>query len=176
LEYLIDAIALLAATNKHYRLLIIGRPKGCSAYWGEIQQQMTRSGVRQNIIERIEFVPDDETEIYFKAGDVLVLPYTHIFQSGVLFLGYNFGLPVVASDVGSLKRTSWRDDWIHVSTKDPKDLARALEDYFTSDIYLNLNAQRGDQRLAGERYSGRRWGTITRNVYTKLLEGWLQTS
>ena len=32
-----------------------------------------------------------------------MLPYTHIFQSGVLFLGYSFGLPVIASDVGSLR-------------------------------------------------------------------------
>jgi D-inositol-3-phosphate glycosyltransferase len=178
LEYLIDAIALLAATNKHYRLLIIGRPKGCSAYWGEIQQQMTRSGVRQNIIERIEFVPDDETEIYFKAGDVLVLPYTHIFQSGVLFLGYNFGLPVVASDVGSLKEDILEGQTGFVCRpKDPKDLARALEDYFTSDIYLNLERRREEIRdFAGERYSWTTVGTITRNVYTKLLEGWLQTS
>ena len=50
-----------------------------------------------------EFIPDEETEIYFKAADVLVLPYRHIYQSGVLFLGYSFGLPVLAADVGSLK-------------------------------------------------------------------------
>ena len=42
------------------------------------------------MIERIEYVPDEETEIYFKAADVLALPYAHVFQSGVLFLGYNF--------------------------------------------------------------------------------------
>ena len=52
---------------------------------------------------RIESVPDAETELYFKAADVLALPYTHVFQSGVLFLGYNFGLPVIASDVASLR-------------------------------------------------------------------------
>jgi glycosyltransferase involved in cell wall biosynthesis len=55
------------------------------------------------IIQRIEYVPDEQTELFFKAADVLVLPYTHIFQSGVLFLGYSFGLPVIATDVGSLK-------------------------------------------------------------------------
>src|SRR2546430_12286650 len=34
---------------------------------------------------------------------VLVLPYTRIFQSGVLFLGYSFGLPAIVADVGSLR-------------------------------------------------------------------------
>ena len=55
------------------------------------------------MILKIEYVPDAETEVYFKAADVLALPYTHIFQSGVLSLGYGFGLPVIAADVGSLK-------------------------------------------------------------------------
>ena len=41
--------------------------------------------------------------MYFKAADVLVLPYNEIFQSGVLFLGYSFGLPVIATDVGSFR-------------------------------------------------------------------------
>ena len=38
--------------------------------------------------------------LFFKAADVLVLPYRHIYQSGVLFLGYSFGLPVLAADRG----------------------------------------------------------------------------
>ena len=32
-----------------------------------------------------------------------MLPYRHIYQSGVLFLGYSFGLPILAADVGALK-------------------------------------------------------------------------
>jgi glycosyltransferase involved in cell wall biosynthesis len=42
-------------------------------------------------------------EVYLKAADVMVLPYNEIFQSGVLFLGYSFGLPVIATDVGSFR-------------------------------------------------------------------------
>ena len=64
---------------------------------------MQRNGVGDRVIARIEYVPDEETELYFKAADVLVLPYTHVFQSGVLFLGYSFGLPAIAADVGNLK-------------------------------------------------------------------------
>ena len=51
------------------------------------------------MIQRIEYIPDEETEVYFKAADVLILPYVHVFQSGVLFLGYSFGLPAIAADV-----------------------------------------------------------------------------
>jgi len=39
----------------------------------------------------------------FHAADVLVMPYRHIDQSGVIFMALATGLRVVASDVGSLR-------------------------------------------------------------------------
>ena len=62
------------------------------------------------------------------------------FQSGVLFLGYNFGLPVIASDVGSL-----REDIVEGKTgfvckpRDPIDLAKEIERYFSSELYRRLD-------------------------------------
>jgi hypothetical protein len=48
------------------------------------------------------FIPDEGIEQYFVATDALVLPYTDIFQSGVLFMAYSFGLRVIGTDVGTL--------------------------------------------------------------------------
>ena len=103
LEYLVAAFAAISKRNSPYRLVIAGKPKGRPDYWTELQDLIAGSGVSGRIVQKIEFVPDAETEVFFKAADVLVLPYKHIFQSGVLFLGYSFGLPVIAADVGSLK-------------------------------------------------------------------------
>jgi glycosyltransferase involved in cell wall biosynthesis len=99
------------------------------------------------ILLRAEVIPDDETEVYFKGADVLVLPYREIFQSGVIFLGYYFGLPVLAADVGSLK-----DDIVEGKTgfvfraEDSVDLSRAIEKYFASDLYRELNSRRQEIR------------------------------
>jgi D-inositol-3-phosphate glycosyltransferase len=123
------------------------------------------------VIERSEFVPDAETEIYFKSADVLVLPYKYIFQSGVLFLAYNFGLPVIAADVGSFREhiVGGRTGYI-CEPENPVDLARAIETYFASELYRQLEARRQDiQRLANERYSWIKVGEITRSVYKNLL-------
>ena len=49
-------------------------------------------------------IPNEEVESYFKGADLLVLPYTDISQSGVLFLAMRFGLPIVATDVRRLSR------------------------------------------------------------------------
>ena len=109
--------------------------------------------------------------MYFKAADVLALPYRHIFQSGVLFFGYSFGLPVVAADVGAL-----REDIIEGKTGflcrpcDPVDLAKAIETYFESDLFKDLNARRREiQEYAKARHS---WDLVverTRDVYAQLL-------
>ena len=114
-----------------YRLIIAGNLKNCETYWNDIQEMITRDGNGGQILLKIEYIPDDETEVYFKAADLLVLPYRHIYQSGVLFLGYSFGLPVVATDVGAL-----REEVIEGRTgfvcrpEDSVDLARAIEKYF----------------------------------------------
>ncbi|MBV9106118.1 MAG: glycosyltransferase family 4 protein [Verrucomicrobia bacterium] len=170
LEYLVEAMGVLARAEREYRLIIVGKPKDCTAYWDQVQRLISRVGLRSNVIERIEYIPDEETEIYFKAADVLALAYTHIFQSGVLSLGYNFGLPVVASDVGSFKEdiVEGRTGFV-CRPMDSEDLARAIREYFESDLYRELETRRQEIReFACERYSWTKVAAITRNVYEQL--------
>jgi glycosyltransferase involved in cell wall biosynthesis len=171
LEYLVEAMAALVSSAPDYRLVIAGKPKSCPGYWEAIQRRIHRAELRSCFIERIEYVPDAETEIYFKAADVLVLPYVYIFQSGVLFLGYNFGLPVIASDVGSL-----REDIVEEKTgfvckpRDFNDLAETIEIYFSSELYRHLDVRRQEIRnYAKEKYSWTKAGNMTRAVYRDLL-------
>src|SRR5437762_3935060 len=100
LEYLITAFQQLLARHDDYRLIIAGRPENdCKSYWSAIQERIHKDVRSGRVLLRAEHIPDDETELYFKAADVLVLPYRQIYQSGVLFLGYRFGLPILAADV-----------------------------------------------------------------------------
>jgi glycosyltransferase involved in cell wall biosynthesis len=172
LEYAISALAQLSRSSSDYRLVIAGRPKDCGEYWAGIQRTITRTGTRRHIIERAVYIPEEEVEVYFKGADVLVLPYRHIFQSGVLFLGYSFGLPVIATDVGSLK-----EDILEGKTgftcrpEDALDLAKAIEKYFSSSLFRELERRRQDIRNhANERYSWAKVGEKTRRVYSELLE------
>lgn len=171
LEYLIAAFSKLLSQDSNYRLIIAGRPKGDERYWKEIEQSIARDGIQGRIVPRIEYVPDEQTELYFKAADVLVLPYTRVFQSGVLFLGYAFGLPAIAADVGSL-----RDDVVDGETgfvcrsSDPGDLADKISAYFASDLYQELETRRRQiQAFANERYSWTHAGKILDGVYRQML-------
>jgi glycosyltransferase involved in cell wall biosynthesis len=171
LEYLIAAFRQLLTAGGNYRLIIAGRPDRCEEYWQTIREEIRDDVQRGQILLKAEFIPDDETEVYFKAADAVILPYRNIYQSGVLFLGQSFGLPTVASDVGSLK-----DDIIEGKTgfafkpEDPADLARAIKQYFASDLYANLNSRRREIRdYATERHSWDVVGEMIMSVYANLL-------
>lgn len=171
LEILIDAFRIIMSEGKPYRLIIAGNPKNCESYWTSIQSLLNHHANQDRILRKIEYVPDDETEVYFKASDLVVLPYRHIFQSGVLSLGYSFGLPVVATDVGAL-----RDDIIEGETgyvcrpDDAEDMAKVIVSYFTSTLYLQLNSNREKIReYARQRYSWDEVRKITAGVYNGVI-------
>jgi D-inositol-3-phosphate glycosyltransferase len=172
LEYLIAAMAKMIKQDVGLRLIIAGQVKrGYAGYWEQIQSEIISAGIREQVIERIGFIPDGEVELYFKGADVVILPYVDIFQSGVPFLAYSFGLPVIATDVGSL-----REDVVEGKTgfickpRDPVDLANKIECYFSSELYRRLEARRQEIRaFANEKYSWTKVGETTQAVYRSLL-------
>jgi len=171
LEFLTEAFSEAAKSDPLVRLIIAGAPKGSKNYWEHIRQKIARSRWHDYIIQKIEYISDTETEMYFKAADVLILPYNHIFQSGVLFLAYSFGLPVIATDVGSL-----RDEIVEgktglvVEPKNAAALAGAIQNYFKSDLYHQLEARRREIRdFANEKYSWSKVAAITTATYSELL-------
>jgi D-inositol-3-phosphate glycosyltransferase len=171
IEYLIDAFRLLLRTRQDYRLIIAGRADKGDSYWTSLFNEVRDYTQRGSAIIIPEFIPDDETEVYFKAADVLVLPYRRIYQSGVLFLGFSFGLPALVTDVGSL-----RDEIVEgqngfvVKPEDPVALADAIERYFASDLYADLDRRRNDIKShANQRHSWEDVAHTTMNVYAKLL-------
>ena len=173
LEYLLSAFQELLAKNPNYRLIIAGEPmKKNRKYWNEIQQTMNGSDIRNRIVRKFEFIPDEHRELYFKAADALVLPYKNISQSGVLFLAYRFGIPTIAADVGS-----FREDIVEGRTgylyrpNDASDLTRVIEDYFGSDLYKELDQRRQEIKdFVHFRHSWDVVGKLTRDVYERLLQ------
>ncbi|MBI4684798.1 MAG: glycosyltransferase [Nitrospirae bacterium] len=86
-------------------------------------------------------------------------------------MAYNFGLPVIVTDVGSL-----REDIIEGETgfickpEDPQDLAEKIEMYFQSDLYKNLDENREKIiKYANEKYSWEKIGEKTVEVYKRLI-------
>jgi len=170
LEYLVAAFTQLAKDDETYRLIIAGEIKRRRDYWNEIQKTIAESEIGHRITSRIEYIPDEEAELYLKAADVLILPYARVFQSGVLFLGYSFGLPAIAADVGCMREEIVEGETgLVFRPQDPADLARTIRQYFGSKLFSELESRRGQiKAYANERYSWCKVAAITTSVYSSL--------
>jgi glycosyltransferase involved in cell wall biosynthesis len=172
LDHLVAAMAQPSLAGSEICLIIAGKVKqGHASYWETIDAEIARLKLESRIVKRVSFIPEQDVEIYFKAADVLILPYVEISQSGLPFLAYSFGLPVVATDVGELKEDVIPGETGFMSPpRDPAGLASSISAYFSSDLYSQLDAKRRFiSEFANERYSWSKVGEITRDVYEDLL-------
>jgi len=144
IDLLVDAFLRLAPKDAAYRLIIAGEPmKDAEAQWRGVQAAIEQSSREEQVIQHTKFIADNEIELYFKAADVLALPYTQIFQSGVLFMSYSFGLPVIGTEVGSFAHDIIEGETGFVCRPaDADDLARTIERYFSSDLFEALDQRR----------------------------------
>jgi glycosyltransferase involved in cell wall biosynthesis len=99
LDLLIQAMSFL---DDSYQLLIAGESYGD---FGKYRQLIETSPAKDRIQTRNQYISDEEVPILFSAADVLVLPYKSATQSGVIPVAYHFEVPIVATDVGSLRDT-----------------------------------------------------------------------
>jgi glycosyltransferase involved in cell wall biosynthesis len=80
-------------------LLIAGGVRKGYSFAEDVRQVLERDS---RIITRLEWVPASEVQLYFRAADVVVCPFTSILTSSSVMLGMSFGLPVVAPVLGCL--------------------------------------------------------------------------
>jgi D-inositol-3-phosphate glycosyltransferase len=172
-EDLLRALARLVSEEGPFTLLLAGRVKdrGCEAYWLRLENLIEELRLAKYIRKEIRYVPDTEVGLLFRASDVSVLPYRRVYQSGVVALSYAQGVPVIASDVGSLKTDIVEGQTgLVFRSGDVPDLANKIRAYFASDLFKNLEAKRRRIRAYGaEKFSWARNGELTAAVYERLL-------
>jgi glycosyltransferase involved in cell wall biosynthesis len=169
LEYLIEAVAQLARRGERIRLIIGGKVKrGSEDYWSGIARRIHELDLEGAVVQQIGFIPDELVEPYFKAADAVVIPYVAIFQSGVPFLAFSFGRPVIATDVGSLREDVTADTGRLCKARDAADLARAISAFYASRLFLDTeNVRPKIRRIADERHS---WSIVAART-TAVYDG-----
>lgn len=144
LDILIEAFEASCAPS---RKLVIAGTYRTNDYKEKIQEQIRLSAFRSQIIIREEMIPNEEVEIYFKACDVLCLPYRNIYQSGLVFLAPRFGIPIIASDVGSMREYVPVEAGLLCEKENAESLASAIRDFFGRPRRFDRDAliKRGEQ-------------------------------
>ena len=85
----------------HAKLLIVGKPLN-----DEIAKDIyNRCKGDDNIKKILEFVPDEDIQIYMNAADIVVLPFKDILTSGSVILSMSFGKTIIAPAIKCIADT-----------------------------------------------------------------------
>jgi len=99
LDLLIEAMPEIARRVPDVRLVVAGE------YYEDpepYRQAIERSGMSDRITMHTDYVPNEDVATWFSASDVIVLPYRHATNSGIVQIAYNFAVPAIVTAVGSL--------------------------------------------------------------------------
>ena len=144
------------------RLLIAGKP-----YDKEIETDL-REAVKEDARIRtfLEYVPDDEVQVYMNAADAVVLPYLEITTSAVLLLALSFGKPVIAPSLGYIKEILDPEGSFMYDSGDPEGIYSSMKSALRSD--LAAMGRRNLERAA--KYTWDNAALETYAVYAGLLK------
>jgi D-inositol-3-phosphate glycosyltransferase len=169
LQDLIRAFAVVAQKRGDALLLIAG-PEWKESF-DPYLALIGELGLSQRVRARIEYVPDDEVGAYFCSADVVVLPYTDSYQSGVLYMAYSFARPVVATAVGGLAEAVEPDSsGLLVPPGDPVVLADAIGKVLAHPETAEQMGARG-RTLAETKFGWAGIAQATVRVYAQALGG-----
>jgi D-inositol-3-phosphate glycosyltransferase len=126
LEVLLGAWGEVAAASPGSMLLIVGKPlKGMEAE--RITSLIRDHRITDRVVTVFRQVDPDEANDYYRAADLVVLPYHEIGTSGVLRYAYNSARPVIATSVGEhVDRVIEGHTGYLVRPGDPMGLGRRL--------------------------------------------------
>lgn len=118
--------AVRASSAEDLTLLVAGRPKTPS---DERELREAAAGDPRVRLE-LAFIPPERARFYFRAADLVVLPYREILNSGAAVLGLSFDRPVLLPDLGACRELGEQvgGGWVKTySELTPAVLEAALE-------------------------------------------------
>lgn len=125
-------------------LMVAGRPLD-SAIESSVR---TMAAADPRVRTVLGYVPDDDVQLYFRAADVVVLPFRRTQTSGSLMLAMSFGRAIVAPAIATLPEYIDADSAIFFDPEDPQALAAALRQAAAADTErLGASARRRAEAL-----------------------------
>lgn len=133
LDLVIEAFDKL---SDEYFLIIAGEPyQDFSVYQALIDKNVNKD----RILVHAQYVSDRQVPIFFSAADVNLLPYKSATQSGVVSIAYQFDLPVIVTDVGSLaEMVTPYQAGIVINAPESSLLTDAIQTYFHDKLKANF--------------------------------------
>jgi D-inositol-3-phosphate glycosyltransferase len=168
-DILIEAFNQIKNKIENAYLIIAGYPSEIK-YVERLDKQINDSLSAEYYSTNYEYLSEANIANVMSAADCIILPYRGIYQSGVLFLAYSFGLPVIASDVGNFKNDIQENKTGFLFEKENvEDLVKKIKMFFESDLYINQQIKRSKiKAYAEDKYSWDNIGELTYKLYKNI--------
>jgi glycosyltransferase involved in cell wall biosynthesis len=168
LEYLVEAFHELKQQVSNTTLLVVGSIYAADVegfkYYSRLIEQIRG---RDDVICVPNYVPLENIHTYFSAADVVVLPYTKTYTSGVLLTAYAAGRPVIVTDTGALSEVVEPGrSGVVIPPGDAKALSKAILEIINSSEIDEMG--RYAKYLAETRYSWKSVASKTTDLYRSL--------
>lgn len=166
LDYLIQAFPAVLRTHPQAVLCIAGAV--WKDDWGRYGRLIEELGLQDKVITRIEHISDQDVAIYFRAADVVALPYLKIYQSAVLLMAYAYGRPVVATATGGIVEVVREGETAYlVPPGDVARLAQAISQVLADKPRAEWMGQQA-KRLAETEYSWTNVASRLKRIYEDI--------
>lgn len=168
LDLLIHAVSQARARGAgRLKLLVAGAMADADGpALAALMQQLLGPGVAQH---HARYIPNEELPRFFAAADIAVLPYDHIYQSGVVLLATSHRVPVLTSDIdGMVEVVTHGSTGLTFRAGDAGDLADRLLELARGDWPLQTLAEAAYAQVSA-RHAWQRCGEDTVAVYRAAL-------
>lgn len=151
--------------REDFTLLVAGKAKPeDETYYRSIAREY---GVEHLVRFDFGHISDDVLPNYYRAADMVVLPYLRIYESGVALMAMSFGRPVVVSDIPALAALAAEcTGLITFVSEDAADLARRIDEALSGHIDLDVMGKHAFDFAKQERSwsaSGLKWAALIRS-------------
>lgn len=130
LDLLLESLVVNGVKDHKLKLIVAGEFYGNQEKYENLIDDLD---LRDRVILKSDFIPDEEVKYYFAAADLLVQPYKTATQSGIAQIAYHFELPMVVTNVGGLPEIVIDGQSGYVVEPEPGSIAKAIKQFFNEN-------------------------------------------
>ncbi len=130
LDILLEAMKDKRIREKNIKLIIAGEYYGDKV---EYDAQIVEGNLQNVVLQKPDFISNEEVKYYFSAADVVVQPYKTATQSGISQMAYHFEKPMIVTNVGGLPEIVPNEVCGYVTEVSASAIADAIVAYYEGE-------------------------------------------
>ncbi|MFZ4413379.1 MAG: glycosyltransferase [Bacteroidales bacterium] len=156
LDILLQAFADERLRKFPVKLIIAGEFYEDAKPYTDLMEELN---LKDSLVLKTDFIPDQEVGRYFCAADMVVQPYKNATQSGVTQIAYHFNKPMLVTNVGGLSEIVPDGIAGYVVEANPTDIADQLYDFYENNKlgYFETGILKEKQKYL--------WSRMTTTIY-----------